>query len=114
MSNVLITKEVIDNAIENGYTVAIPEEYNETVYPFRPVRCLQSDLDNKIKSTNGFVYFTLDTQKIFYGTGSEFLPMGGSSGIYYANKTFAENASDDMSFQLKILLMVNYLPILMI
>ena len=98
MSDTLITKNVIDDAIENGYTVAIPEEYNETVYPFRPVRCLQSDLDNKIKSTNGFVYFTLDTQKIFYGTGSEFLPMGGSSGIYYATKTFGEDAGDDTYF----------------
>lgn len=101
MSDILITEQVIKDAVESGYSVAAPEGYTETARPFRPVKCNQSDIDNKLDPVNGYVYFTVDTQKIFYGTGSEFLPMGGSSGIYYANKTFGEDASDDTSFNLE-------------
>lgn len=98
MSDILITGQVVNEAIANGYSVAAPEGYIETARPFRPVKCNQNDIDNKLDPVNGYVYFTLDTQKIFYGTGSEFLPMGGSSGIYYATKTFGEEAIDDTSF----------------
>ena len=98
MSDILITGQVVNEAIANGYSVAAPEGYTETARPFRPVKCNQNDIDNKLDPVNGYVYFTLDTQKIFYGTGSEFLPMGGSSGIYYATKTFGEEAIDDTSF----------------
>lgn len=101
MSDILITGQVVKDAVENGYSVAAPEGYTESARPFRPVRCNQSDIDDKLDPVNGYVYFTLDTQKIFYGTGSEFLPMGGSSGIYYTNKTFGEDASDDTSFSLE-------------
>lgn len=67
MSDVLITKEVIDEAIQNDYTVAIPTEYKQTAYPFRPVKCVESDIKEKIKPANNFLYFTTDTKKIYFG-----------------------------------------------
>ena len=89
MSDLLIS-ELIDKGLNE-----IPQGYKENqAYPFKPVRCNEADLE-KIQPINGFVYFTLDTQKIFYGTGTEFLPMGGNSGLFYAHKTF-EDPADTM------------------
>lgn len=89
MSDLLVS-ELIDKGLNE-----IPQGYKENqAYPFKPVRCKESDLEN-IQPINGFVYFTLDTQKIFYGTGTEFLPMGGNSGLFYAHKTF-EDPADTM------------------
>lgn len=90
MSDVLITKEVINAVAQESGTEDLPQGYNETIHPFRPVRCLEKDLD-EIKSTNGFLYFTLDTQKIYYGTGTSFLPMGGNSGIYYGTRQLTDD-----------------------
>lgn len=69
MSDILIPGQVVNEAVANGYSVAAPEGYTETARPFRPVKCNQNDIDNKLDPVNGYVYFTLDTQKIFYGTG---------------------------------------------
>ena len=33
---------------------------------FRPVRCYENDIENK-PSVNGFLYFNMDTKKIYYG-----------------------------------------------
>lgn len=98
MSNKITTLQSI---IADGQSVGIPEQLQESAMPFRPVKCQQSDIDGKITPINGYLYFTLDTQKIYFGTNSEFLPMGGSSGIYYTNKTFGEEASEDLSFALE-------------
>jgi hypothetical protein len=38
----------------------------ETATPFRPVRCKESELENKTP-IDGFVYFTTDTKKIYCG-----------------------------------------------
>jgi hypothetical protein len=35
---------------------------------------------------NGYVYFAMDTKKIFCGKDEEFIAMGGNSGIYYGNR----------------------------
>ena len=59
---------------------------------FRPVRCTEKQLDGK-EAIDGFVYFTTDTKKIYCGTGGEYLPMGGNSGIYYGTRTFSEDES---------------------
>lgn len=86
MSDLLI-KDLMKEAV-----IDIPDGYKETQkYPFRPVRCLEEDL-TKIQPVDGFIYFTLDTQKIFYGTNNAFLPMGGNSGLFYAHKTFDDPA----------------------
>ena len=85
---------LINELIDKGLDVSFPGLKETQTYPFRPVRCNEADLE-KIQPVNGFVYFTLDTQKIFYGTGTEFLPMGGNSGLFYAHKTF-EDPADTM------------------
>ena len=61
----------------------------ETRIPFRPVRCKESDLE-KITPINGHVVFTTDTRKIFVVIDNEFKMMGGSSGIFYGQKTLTE------------------------
>ena len=65
----------------------------ETEYPFRPVKCLEKDLENK-PPINGFVYFTTDTKKIYCGTQNSYLLMGGTSGIYYGQRIFTEDETD--------------------
>ena len=101
MSERFLIKEVIDS--NNSKNVVLEEDgLINSMRPFRPVKCTQSDLDtNRIQSINGYVYFTMDTQKIYYGTGTEFISMGGSSGILYASKTFGEEDSDDTSFAIE-------------
>lgn len=65
----------------------------ETNVAFRPVRCKESDLQ-RLSPTNGYVYFTTDTQKIYCANKDKFIPMGGNSGVYYGNRTFVENETN--------------------
>ncbi len=65
----------------------------ETRLSFKPVRCKESDLA-LMTPTDGYVYFTTDTQKIYCAVQNNFLPMGGNSGVYYGNRTFAENETN--------------------
>ena len=58
-------------------------------YVFRPVECTEAALASR-SPIKGFVYFATDSQKIYYGNDNEYIPMGGTSGIYYANKTFTD------------------------
>lgn len=60
---------------------------------FRPVRCLQEDIDSR-PPQDGFLYFTIDTRKIYYGTATEYKMMGGSSGIFYGNKILTPSEKD--------------------
>ena len=53
---------------------------------FIPVRVTEEKL-NQMEIKNGYLYFTVDTQKIFLGMpNGEKLAMGGSTGIYYGTK----------------------------
>ena len=54
---------------------------------FRPVRTLESKIGTDIPVTDGYLYFTTDTQKIFLGMpdGSK-LSVGGNTGIFYGKK----------------------------
>lgn len=65
-------------------------DYTLTNNPFRPVKCKERDMVGKTP-VEGYVYFTTDTKKIYCASGGEFLPMGGNSGVYYGNRTFAED-----------------------
>lgn len=56
-----------------------------TEYLFRPVRCLESALEN-ITPLEGSLYFTLDTQKIFLAKGNKLIQMCESRGFYYGIK----------------------------
>jgi hypothetical protein len=65
----------------------------ETRLSFKPVRCKESDLA-LMSPVDGYVYFTTDTQKIYCAVQNSFLPMGGNSGVYYGNRTFAESETN--------------------
>jgi hypothetical protein len=93
MSDVLLPKQVIKTAEDNGYSVAIPSAYNETTYPFRPVKCTEEDIQNKIAPVDNFLYFTTDTKKIFFGQQGKFLPMCASTGFFYGLKDIAYDNS---------------------
>ena len=58
MSNNLILGQAFNNATQNGYSVAVANDYNETPYPFRPVQCVENDIKT-LDATNNFLYFTI-------------------------------------------------------
>ena len=57
---------------------------------FRPVRCLEAALET-MQPIEGHVIFTTDTHKIYAVVDGEFQMMGGSSGIYYGNRSLTED-----------------------
>lgn len=71
----------------------------KTNVAFRPVRCLEEDLE-KLAPVEGYVLFTTDTKKIYACIDGEYKMMGGSSGVYYANKylTDEEKYGDQIIF----------------
>lgn len=71
----------------------------KTNYPFRPVRCLEEDLET-LAPIEGYVLFTTDTRKIYTCINGEYQMMGGSSGVFYANKylTDEEKFGDQIIF----------------
>lgn len=52
---------------------------------FQPVRGYY-DVINASARVEGKVYFAIDTRKIYYDNGEKLIPMGGNSGVFYANK----------------------------
>ena len=57
---------------------------------FRPVRCLEAALET-MQPIEGHVIFTTDTHKIYAVIDGEFQMMGGSSGVYYGNRSLTED-----------------------
>jgi hypothetical protein len=54
---------------------------------FRPVRTLESKLGSEVQIQDGYLYFTIDTQKVFLGMpNGEKMSMGGNTGIFYGQK----------------------------
>ena len=51
---------------------------------FRVVKGLENEIMSKAYS-DGYVYFTTDTKKIYFDTKDQRLSMGGNTGIYYAD-----------------------------
>ena len=87
MSDRSLTGQVLAEAQNNNYTgIVLPDKYKQTAHPFRPVKCLEDDIKNKITPTNNFLYFTTDSKKIYYGQDNKFLPMCANSGIFYGKK----------------------------
>ena len=56
----------------------------ENKVPFSVVRGIESKI-NSIKHTDGQVYFTTDTKKIYLDVNGQRISMGGNTGIYYGN-----------------------------
>lgn len=52
---------------------------------FQPVRGYYNVINSSAR-VEGKVYFAIDTRKIYYDNGEKLIPMGGNSGIFYANK----------------------------
>jgi len=43
----------------------------------------------------GYLWFALDTRKIYYSDQDSFISMGGNSGFYYGNLEFTETPDSD-------------------
>ena len=69
---------------------------------FKPVRTTEAKLGTDIcPIRNGYLYFTIDTQKIYMGTiNGKALPMGGNSGIYYGTRKLTEEETNIQITQL--------------
>jgi hypothetical protein len=65
-------------------------DYKETLCTFRPVRCIESALEN-LATYDGYLYFTTDTQKLFLGQDGKKIEMCGYNGIYYGKKDIKYN-----------------------
>lgn len=68
-------------------------EYKNTLYPFRPVRCVEAKLQ-ELNTVDGYVYFTTDTQKLFLGQDGKKIEMCGYNGIYYGTKEIRYDNND--------------------
>ena len=67
--------------------------YTTTNRAFRPVKCNEADLQGRA-AIDGYVYFVMDSKKIFCASEGNYIPMGGNSGVYYGNRTFAEDETN--------------------
>lgn len=56
---------------------------------FTPIRGTESQILSS-EPTKGYVWFAIDTKKIYYSNGEDFISMGGNSSIYYANMELDE------------------------
>lgn len=65
----------------------------ENKTPFLPVRGKEKDILNSVPS-DGVVWFATDTRKIYYSNGTNFISMGGNSGIYYGQMILPETPDE--------------------
>jgi len=65
-------------------------DYNITNHPFRPVRCSEEVLKT-LTPIEGQVVFTTDTRKIFACFNNEYKMLGGSSGVFYGERTLTDD-----------------------
>lgn len=63
---------------------------------FRPVQGTEEKI-MALANKEGNLYFATDTKKIYLDTGTQKLPMGGNSGIYYGTKDFGKDIPDDQT-----------------
>ena len=60
---------------------------------FKPVRGTEASILSQTPQ-KGYVYFALDTKKIFYSDGESFLPMGGNTGVWYGKMIYSETPDE--------------------
>ena len=60
---------------------------------FKPVRGTEASI---LATTpqKGYVYFAIDTRKIYYSDGESFLPMGGNTGVWYGTMEYGETPDE--------------------
>lgn len=82
---------LLDSASTRLRNILASMDGKETDNVFRPVRCVEKDIENR-PSVNGFIYFTTDTKKIYCGVADgEYQMMGGSSGVYYGSRQLTDD-----------------------
>ena len=60
---------------------------------FQVVRGTESTILSRTP-LKGYVYFALDTKKIYYSDGEDFLPMGGNTGVWYGKMEYSETPQE--------------------
>lgn len=60
---------------------------------FTPIRGTESQILAS-EPTKGYIWFALDTKKIYYSNGEEFISMGGNSSIYYGKMMLSEEPEE--------------------
>jgi len=60
---------------------------------FKPIRGTEASILSQVPQ-KGYVFFALDTKKIYYGDGESFLPMGGNTGVWYGKMEYAETPEE--------------------
>jgi hypothetical protein len=60
---------------------------------FKVVRGTEKNILSQIP-TKGYVFFAIDTRKIYYGNGEDFLPMGGNTGVWYGTMEYGETPDE--------------------
>ena len=69
---------------------------------FNPVIGLDAQILSK-EPVAGYMWFALDSKKIYYSDGNSFLSMGGNTGIYYGNMIIKDTSdSDKIAFDFEI------------
>jgi hypothetical protein len=72
--------------------------YIDNRLPFQVVRGSEQKI-KEMDYNEGFVYFAIDTKKIFLDTKDERLSMGGNTGIFYADVEFESKDLAEYFFQ---------------
>ena len=60
---------------------------------FTPIRGTESQILAS-EPTKGYIWFALDTKKIYYSDGTDFISMGGNSSVYYGNMILSEEPQE--------------------
>lgn len=56
---------------------------------FRPVKTNEAAMKSR-EAVDGLLYFSVDSHKIYLGNDNKYVPMGGNSGVFYANRVMSE------------------------
>jgi hypothetical protein len=65
--------------------------------PFKVVKGTEEKIQAR-QNSEGCVYFTTDTKKIYLDTKTKRLLMGGNTGIYYGDENFGSSPGPDFLF----------------
>jgi hypothetical protein len=81
----LLTEPIEDD--ENLAPDDVMTDFNNSGCRFIPVQGTEAAILGEGTSSEGYVYFTTDTKKIFLGKGGKFIPLNGGHNFFYGNKS---------------------------
>lgn len=67
---------------------------NDSRLPFNIVKGPEAAIKAS-DPTKGYVWFALDTRKIYYSDGTDFISMGGNSSVFFGTLTWPEDSPPD-------------------